>query len=69
MPTGTFITELLGDDNKIEIPAEVVQRLKLEEGDKIEVLVKKIRSHRLDIRISKNPLYKLLTLVKTGNSK
>jgi len=69
MPTGTFITELLGDDNKIEIPAEVVQRLKLEEGDKIEVLVKKIRSHRLDIRISKNPLYKLLTLVKTENSK
>ncbi len=59
MPTGTFIT-VVEENHQIEIPPEVVQHLHLENGDKIEVLLKKIRTRRLDIKISKNPLYKLL---------
>ena len=61
MLSGTFICEL-GDKNSIEIPSEMIKKLQLQEGDKVEVLVKRIRSKRFDIKISKNPLLKLLTL-------
>lgn len=61
MLSGTFVCEL-GEKNKIEIPPEMVKKLQLEEGAKVEVLVKRIRSKRFDIKISKNPLLKLLTL-------
>ena len=63
MLSGTFICQL-NKKNQIEIPAEVVARLHLNEGDKVEVMIKKIRSRRLDIRIAKNPLIKLLDLDK-----
>ena len=63
MLSGTFICQL-SKKNQIEIPMEVVARLRLNEGDKIEVMIKKIRSRRLDIKIAKNPLIKLLDLDK-----
>lgn len=59
MALGTFITEC-GPQNQIKLPSEVVNRLHLVEGDKVEILVKKIKSRKLDIKISKNPLAKLL---------
>ena len=61
MVSGTFITEV-DTQNQIVIPPEVAKRLQLREGDKVEVLLKKIRTRKLDIKISKNPLNKLLTL-------
>ena len=61
MNTGTFIIEIK-DNKKIDIPPEIINYLKLQEGDKIEVMVRKIRSKRLDIKISKNPLLKILEL-------
>ncbi|MEJ2054769.1 MAG: hypothetical protein P8X42_12685 [Calditrichaceae bacterium] len=61
MLSGTFVCEI-GENNKIEIPSEMINRLQIKEGDKVEVLVKRIRSKRFDIRISKNPLLKLLTI-------
>ena len=61
MLSGTFVCEL-SDKNKIEIPSEMMKKLQLNEGDKIEVLIKKIRSKRFDIKISKNPLLKLLAI-------
>jgi len=61
MISGTFISEL-NDQAQINIPLEMAARLQLKKGDKVEVLVKKIRSKRLDINISKNPLVKLLNL-------
>ncbi len=61
MVSGTFISEV-DAQNQITIPPEVANRLQLREGDKIEVLIKKIRSRKLDIKISKNPLTKLLKL-------
>lgn len=61
MLSGTFISEVF-EKNKIEIPSEMVTKLQLHEGDKVEVLIKRIRSKRLDIKISKNPLLKLLTI-------
>ncbi len=63
MLSGTFICQL-NKKNQIEIPVEVVARLHLNEGDKIEVMIKKIRSRRLDIKIAKNPLIKLLDMDK-----
>ena len=63
MLSGTFITELKSK-KQIEIPFEIVNRLRLDEGDKVEVLIKRIRSRRLDIRISKNPMVKLLEMTK-----
>ena len=57
----TFVSEI-SEKNKIEIPSDLIKRLQLNEGDKIEVLIKRIRSKRFDIKISKNPLLKLLTI-------
>jgi antitoxin component of MazEF toxin-antitoxin module len=61
MLSGTFVGEITNKKN-IEIPSEMLKRLQLSEGDKVEVMVKRIRSRRLDIKISKNPLLKLLSL-------
>jgi AbrB family looped-hinge helix DNA binding protein len=61
MKTGTFITEI-DAEGKINIPSEINDRLQLADGDKVEILLKKIRSKRLDVSISKNPLNKILKL-------
>lgn len=61
MKTGTFITEI-DEEGKINIPSEIKDRLQLAEGDKVEILLKKIRSKRLDVSIGKNPLNKILKL-------
>ena len=61
MKTGTFIAEV-ENENKVEIPREIIDRLKLANGDKIEILLKKIRSKRFEVTIHKNPLYKILEL-------
>lgn len=61
MFTGTFVTKLMSK-NQIDIPSDVRNRLNLEEGDKVEITIKRIRSRRLEINISKNPLIKMLNL-------
>ena len=61
MINATFFTQLTSKKN-LEIPVEVANGLSLEEGDKVEVFIKKIRSKRLDIKISRNPLAKILDL-------
>ena len=61
MKTGTFITEI-DSHGKFNVPAEIKDRLQLAEGDKVEIMLKKIRSKRLDLNISKNPLNKILKL-------
>jgi len=61
MISGTFIIEIK-KKRQIEIPPEIADHLHLQEGDKLEVMIKKIRSRRLDIKISKNPLVKLLEM-------
>ena len=61
MKTGTFITEI-DSHGKFDVPAEIKDRLQLAEGDKVEIMLKKIRSKRLDLNISKNPLNKILKL-------
>lgn len=61
MKTGIFIAEI-GNDVKIEIPQEIRERLQITEGDKVEILLKKIRSKRFSVTIQKNPLFKLLEI-------
>jgi bifunctional DNA-binding transcriptional regulator/antitoxin component of YhaV-PrlF toxin-antitoxin module len=61
MKTGTFITEI-ESDGKFRIPEEIRDRLSLAEGDKIEIMLKKIRSKKSEVSIHKNPLIKLLEL-------
>ena len=64
MKTGTFITEV-ESEGKVRIPEEIRERLKLADGDKIEILLKKIRSKKYEVTIHKNPLVKILALSET----
>jgi bifunctional DNA-binding transcriptional regulator/antitoxin component of YhaV-PrlF toxin-antitoxin module len=64
MKTGTFIAEV-DIQKKIALPPEIIDRLELREGDKVEILLKKIRRKRLEVTIGKNPLQKLLQLTDT----
>ena len=64
MKTGAFITEVEGD-GKLSIPEEIIDRLKLADGDKIEIMLKKIRSKKFEVTIHKNPLVKILDLSET----
>ena len=59
MKITTFMTEVKSD-NSIEIPAEVRDRFDVKAGDKVEITLKKIKTKRLEILISENPLYKLI---------
>ena len=59
MKITTFVTEVKSD-YKIDIPVEVRDMLDIGEGDKVELTLKKIKSRRLEILISENPLYKLI---------
>ncbi len=61
MVNGTFFTNLKSKKT-LELPAEIIRGLSLEEGDKIEVHIKKIKTKRMDIKISRNPLSKILEL-------
>ncbi len=63
MKTGTFIAEM-EENGKISIPREIIERLDLSIGDKIEILLKKIRSKRFELTIPKNPLVKILDLTQ-----
>lgn len=64
MPKGTFISEI-DNEKKLDIPHEILNGLKLEPGDYVEIQIKKIRSKYLGVNISKNPLIKLLELNKS----
>lgn len=59
----TFMSEVK-PDGIIDIPVEIREKLDLRAGDKLEVTLKKVKSRRLDILISQNPLHKLLTFAK-----
>lgn len=61
MKTGLFISEI-EENKKITIPREIAERINLAEGDKVEILLKKIRSRKFDVNIAKNPLYKIIAL-------
>ena len=68
MFAGSIIAQLK-EKNSIEIPSEIVAKLDLKEGDKVEVSVKRIRVGRLGIHISKNPLTRLLDLAEEAKKK
>jgi AbrB family looped-hinge helix DNA binding protein len=59
--TGTFVAEIEAD-GKLVVPSEIRERLNMVEGDKVEIMLKKIRSRRIEVNISKNPLYRLLQI-------
>jgi AbrB family looped-hinge helix DNA binding protein len=61
MKSGTFIT-VVNADGRLDIPAEIRERLQLAEGDKVEILLKKIRSKRFEVNLRKNPLHRLLDI-------
>lgn len=65
MVNATFFA-ILSSKTNLDIPGEVINSLSLEEGDKVEVYIKKIRSKRLDFKISRNPLNKILELKPTS---
>jgi len=61
MKYATFITEVI-PEQKIQIPKQVSDKIMLEPGDRVEVSIKKIKSKKLEILLSENPLYKLLKI-------
>jgi len=61
MKYATFVTEV-SSEQKIQIPKQVTDKIMLEQGDRVEVSVKKIKSKKLEILLSQNPLYKLLKM-------
>jgi bifunctional DNA-binding transcriptional regulator/antitoxin component of YhaV-PrlF toxin-antitoxin module len=61
MKITTFMTELKAD-NSVDIPPEVRDKLDVKPGDKVEITLRKVKSKRLEILISENPLYKILKL-------
>lgn len=63
MKFATFTTEVSAD-NSIQIPPDVIDKLFLESGDRVEISVKKVKSKRLDMLLAENPLYKLLRISK-----
>jgi len=68
MKTGTFIAEM-EENGKISIQKEIIERLDLAAGDKIEIMLKKIRSKRFELIIPKNPLVKILDLAEVKDGK
>jgi bifunctional DNA-binding transcriptional regulator/antitoxin component of YhaV-PrlF toxin-antitoxin module len=65
MPKGSFVNEITAE-KKIIIPQEILNGLKLEQGDHVEIQIKKIRSKYIGVNVSKNPLGKLLELKIAG---
>ncbi|MBN2365125.1 MAG: hypothetical protein JXL67_03100 [Calditrichaeota bacterium] len=55
----TFMTEVK-PDHSVNLPVEVRDKMSIASGDKVEITIKKIKSRRLEILISENPLYKLI---------
>lgn len=66
MKFGNFTAEV-GDENKLTIPPEVRRSLKLAPGDRVEISLKKVKSGKLSLLFSTNPLYKLLDLNSAQN--
>jgi bifunctional DNA-binding transcriptional regulator/antitoxin component of YhaV-PrlF toxin-antitoxin module len=64
MKTGMFIAEM-DEQGNFAVPAEIKDRLQLADGDKVEIMLKKIRSKRTEVNIGKNPLYKILKLTES----
>lgn len=63
MKFATFITDVK-PEKKIQIPREVADKLRIETGDRVEISLKKIKSRKLDIILSENPLYRLLNITE-----
>ncbi len=61
MKYATFVTDVK-DEKNLKLPMDVCEKLRIEPGDRVEVTVKKIKSGRLDLILSENPLYRLLDL-------
>ncbi len=63
MKFATFVAQVQ-EDKTIMLPQEVRQKLRLEPGDRVEVSIKKIKSGRLDLILSENPLYQLIGMAE-----
>ena len=61
MKFATFVAQVQ-DDRTITIPLEVRQKLQIEPGDRVEISLKKIKSGRLELLLSENPLYRLINM-------
>ncbi len=59
----TYMTEVKPDNN-ITVPVEVRDKMDIQAGDKIEITIRKIKSRRLEILISENPLYELINFTE-----
>ena len=63
MKSGTYVTEV-GQDLKISIPKDLIGRIGLSPGDKLEILIKKIRSGKRLIATADSNLLDVLKIGK-----
>ena len=63
MKYATFTLEIQ-DGRMLKLPADVCDKLRIEAGDRVEISIKRIKSGRLDLILSENPLNQLLGLNK-----
>ena len=59
MKTGYYVAEVTANGD-LKISAELKSKLQLKEGEKVEVLVKKIISKKELNSVSENPLYEFV---------
>lgn len=67
MKYATFIAEVKSG-KEIKIPREVFEKLRIQNGDRIEISIKKIKSNRLELMLSENPLFRLLDSSTTNET-
>lgn len=67
MKYATFIAEVKSG-KEIKIPREVFEKLRIQNGDRIEISIKKIKSNRLELMLSENPLFRLLDNTTTNET-
>lgn len=65
MKYATFVTEMKADMT-VQIPQELSEKLGLEPGNRVEISLKKIKSTRLELVLSENPLHKLIDLARAA---
>jgi len=66
MKYATFVTEMK-PDMTVQIPLELSEKLGLEPGNRVEISLKKIKSTRLELVLSENPLHKLINLARAAD--
>lgn len=63
MKSGTYVAEI-SPDMTVSIPKELIQRIDMKPGDRVEVLIKKIRPGKKIVRTTEESMLDILKIGK-----